>query len=172
MNISVNEEGSGIDWDNTIVMLDGKKVDYRLEDTEGRLIITTLPQAASTVNHKLTVKVTDNMRNWSEPFTLELQGEIPLIPSSYELFQNFPNPFNPETTIRFQIPEEGRVRIVIYSILGQYVRELLNDYKTVGVHEVVWDGCNDFGEQVSSGVYIYNFISESFHQTRKMILVK
>jgi hypothetical protein len=94
------------------------------------------------------------------------------IPTNYVLEQNYPNPFNPETTIRYGIPEAGTVRLTIYSIDGKVVNELADGFKEVGYHQVIWDGINDSGESVSSGIYIYRMEAGSFSKVRKMIFLK
>jgi len=95
-----------------------------------------------------------------------------LLPKTLELSQNYPNPFNPSTTIRFALPEEGRMKLVIYNVLGQKVKELVNEYRQAGYHEVIWSGKNETGAQVASGVYIYQIETVKGIQARKMLLIK
>ena len=99
-------------------------------------------------------------------------AENPEIPTTFAVAQNFPNPFNPTTAIKYQLPKSCRVRLVIYNLLGQKVRTLVNTRREAGYYQAVWDGRNDFGNQVSSGVYIYRFEGEGFIRTLKMILMK
>jgi len=94
------------------------------------------------------------------------------VPEEFALEQNYPNPFNPSTTIAYQLPSAETVRITIYDLTGRQVRELLNENKNAGSYTVQWDGRNQIGEQVSSGVYIYQISSGQFSQTRKMVFVK
>ncbi len=94
------------------------------------------------------------------------------VPQGYQLYQNYPNPFNPETKIRFQLPENQRVRINIYNLLGQKVKTLVNQPYSQGLHTVQWNGDNDFGEQVASGIYIYRLRSEKFTKSYKCILLR
>jgi len=94
------------------------------------------------------------------------------IPLAYKLEQNFPNPFNPETRIYFEIPEAQQVKIVIYNVLGQKVRTLLNEGFTPGQHVVNWDGCDDSGVVVPTGIYIYRIKAGSFIAARKMMMMK
>ncbi|RKY83814.1 hypothetical protein DRQ09_09485, partial [candidate division KSB1 bacterium] len=77
------------------------------------------------------------------------------IPEKFDLFQNYPNPFNSETVIKFQLPEPGRVSLIIYNLLGQKIRTLVDSYKNSGYYSIKWDGKNDTGERVSSGIYFY-----------------
>ena len=97
---------------------------------------------------------------------------LELIPMQYSLYQNFPNPFNPVTEIQFDVPDVSAVDLVVYNLMGQQVRRLVNGEIQAGYHRVVWDGLNDRGEPVSTGVYIYSLTSPSFHNTKKMVLLK
>ncbi|MBD3384902.1 T9SS type A sorting domain-containing protein [candidate division KSB1 bacterium] len=94
------------------------------------------------------------------------------VPRDFELSQNFPNPFNPTTMIRFQLPKPVRVRLDIYNIQGQLVNTLVDAIRETGYHELVWNGRNDAGELVSSGVYYYRLVADDFTMTRKMAFLK
>jgi hypothetical protein len=90
------------------------------------------------------------------------------IPTSYQLFQNFPNPFNPLTTIRFSLPESGSVKINVYNILGERVAQLVNTELNAGRHEIIFSGPN-----LASGVYIYTLdVQNKFFEAKKMLLLK
>ncbi len=95
-------------------------------------------------------------------------------PKSFSLSQNFPNPFNPCTSISFSGPESfsDRVSIKIYNLRGCLVRNLIDEVREAGSYSVFWDGTDDSGRQVSSGVYIYRLQAGEFVQTRKMVLLK
>ncbi|MBN1997133.1 T9SS type A sorting domain-containing protein [candidate division KSB1 bacterium] len=95
-----------------------------------------------------------------------------VVPKQYELAQNYPNPFNPETSIRFALPVNGSVDIDIFNSVGQKIRTLVSDKMTAGSHEVVWDGRNESGQKVSSGIYFYRLKTAQFNKTKKMIMVK
>jgi len=94
------------------------------------------------------------------------------IPADFRLEQNFPNPFNPETVVRYQLPRRERVRIGVYTLLGTRLRILADEIQEAGCREVVWDGTDDAGKAVSSGIYFYRLETEAFGQTRKMILIR
>jgi glycosidase len=94
------------------------------------------------------------------------------IPDNYNLFQNYPNPFNPSTTIRYSIVEPGNVSIKIYDVLGREIKTLVNEVKTAGTYSSTWNGDNDFGNKVSSGIYLFRMEAGLFVETRKMILLK
>jgi hypothetical protein len=94
------------------------------------------------------------------------------MPTSYTMEQNYPNPFNPETTIRYGIPEAGTIRLTVYNIEGRVIKHLDSGYKEAGYHKVNWDGENEYGKSVSSGVYIYRIEAGEFSNVRKMIFIK
>ena len=93
-------------------------------------------------------------------------------PTDYKLSQNYPNPFNPETTITYGLPIESHVTITIYSILGQRVKTLVDEMKSAGDFSVTWDGTNESGERVTSGMYIYSIEAGNFRLSRKLMLMK
>ncbi len=101
--------------------------------------------------------------------SVHVPGELPLAP---ELHANYPNPFNPVTTLRYDLPERANVELTIFDILGRQVRTLVQVMEEPGYKSVVWDGANDFGQQVSAGVYLYRIQAGDFTQTRKMLLIK
>ncbi len=94
------------------------------------------------------------------------------IPEKFELSQNFPNPFNPMTTIRYALPEKANVRLTIYNMLGKEVRTLVNEFEEAGYKSVIWDGLDQYGRSLSTGVYIYRIQAGDFTQTRKMVFMK
>ena len=103
----------------------------------------------------------------------ELTGdEDPLPLAASYLDQNFPNPFNPSTSIRFGISAAGRVTLRIYDTAGRLVKELIDEQRGVGRHEEVWDGRDDRGNQVASGIYFYSLTTSEFRNTRKMLLLR
>ena len=91
---------------------------------------------------------------------------------SNSLAQNYPNPFNPQTTIAFSIAERANVRVAVYNVNGALVRTLANESRAAGAYELTWDGRDDGGRQVASGVYFYRLTAGSFTQTKKMVLLK
>ena len=93
-------------------------------------------------------------------------------PLSFSLEQNFPNPFNPATTIRYSVPRSGSVRLVIYNLLGQSVRTLVDTPQSSGSYSVLWDGRNQAGTTVSSGIYIYRLTVGETTDSKRMTLLK
>jgi hypothetical protein len=98
-----------------------------------------------------------------------IDNEVVSNPVSFKLAQNFPNPFNPTTSIAYTVPA-GQVNLTIYNLLGQKVRTLVNKDVPAGVYEAVWDGADAAGNQVASGVYFYKLKSEAGELSKKMLL--
>ncbi len=90
----------------------------------------------------------------------------------FQLFQNYPNPFNPQTTIAYTLPKRTFVQLKIFDAFGQEVRTLANELQQAGAKSVVWDGKNDQGQLVSSGLYVYKILAEGFTQSSKAVLLK
>lgn len=106
---------------------------------------------------------------------LQDNPESPEVPEKYGLFQNYPNPFNPETEISFHLAEDAHVELNIYNVKGQLIKNLFEgQYKTDsdGILTRTWDGKDNNGNSVSSGVYYYKLITEKETQLRKMVLIK
>lgn len=94
------------------------------------------------------------------------------LPTAFSLSQNYPNPFNPTTNISYALPANAYVRLTIYNILGQKVKTLVNGEEMAGYKNVIWDGKNDRGQEVSSGIYFYRIKAGSFTKTAKMSMLK
>jgi len=92
--------------------------------------------------------------------------------NDFELKQNYPNPFNPTTTIEYNLPTSSGVKISIYNVLGKEIRTLVDDNKSAGNHRVIWDGTDNSGRSVSSGIYFYQMISKNFSQVKRLALQK
>jgi hypothetical protein len=99
-----------------------------------------------------------------ENLVLETNG---IIPKTYELSQNYPNPFNPVTTIKYQIPDDGLVKLIVFDVLGREVKTLVNSVQTAGVYEVRFDASS-----VASGVYFYRMTSGNFEDLKKLVVLK
>ena len=96
----------------------------------------------------------------------------PFTPEEFSLHQNYPNPFNPVTTLRYDLPENGHVNVIIYDMLGKQVKTLINQTQDAGYRSVIWDGTNDYGNPVSAGIYLYQIQAGEYMQTKKMVLLK
>jgi hypothetical protein len=93
-------------------------------------------------------------------------------PRAYALAQNYPNPFNPSTTIRFDMKEKGLVTVKIYDVAGRLVRTLVSEVKEAGAYSAVWDGRNNLGAHVASGIYFYKMEAKGFSATKKLVLLR
>ena len=119
----------------------------------------------------------DNNTGWAvgaNGLILKYQGvtsigeeRINRIPSEYFLSNNFPNPFNPSTTIRYSIPQSTNVTIKVFDILGNEIETLVNKEKPTGTYELTW-----YAENLPSGIYFYQLKSDNYLETKKMILLK
>ena len=95
-----------------------------------------------------------------------------VVPVEYALHQNFPNPFNPQTTIHYDLAKSVAVRLAIYDVNGQRIRALVEDVREMGAHTVLWDGRDDQGEDVASGVYFCRLHAGGFVDTKKLLFVR
>lgn len=94
------------------------------------------------------------------------------LPAFYGLSNNYPNPFNPVTIIKFSLAEPGYTTIDIFNILGQKITSLAAEYRQAGNHSVIWNGLNSSGEAVASGIYFYRLQSGDFIDSKKMTLLR
>jgi hypothetical protein len=100
------------------------------------------------------------------------EGDKPLVPYTFDLGQNYPNPFNPSTVINYSVEHKTEVELSVFNILGQHVATLVNEEMDAGVYQVVWDGNDESGHHVASGIYFYKMITKDFVETRKMVLMR
>jgi len=152
-------------------------------DEEGLLTILaekydfeTLPIQIVFNSRKPTIDIEMSMRSINtelfEDFRANKSLTIANIPDEYALFHNYPNPFNPSTMIEYALPQESKVYLVIYDILGRHVKTLVNQTQEAGFKSIRWNGKNDMGQQVSAGVYFFRIQAGHYMKTRKMILLK
>ncbi|MDO9576264.1 MAG: C25 family cysteine peptidase [Candidatus Cloacimonadales bacterium] len=145
-------------------------------DGSVEVLISFIPVEEINYNETITL-------NCDDPFNpvLEIElsgtGENPvgvgdILPAVTEVYQNFPNPFNPDTTIRYSVSEFAKVTISVYNIRGEKVRTLVDACQEPQWYEVVWNGCDDSNKTVSSGVYFYKFTAGRNSELRKMLLIK
>jgi len=108
----------------------------------------------------------------TEEYMRQHTNGIPLTPVEYSLEQNFPNPFNPSTEIRYSLSHSGMVRMDVVNVLGQKVKTLVQLEQPIGHYQVTWDGTTDAGTAVSSGVYFYRLTTEGFSSVRRLVLIR
>ena len=94
------------------------------------------------------------------------------MPDGFTLHQNYSNPFNPITTLRYDLPEDANVNITIYDIMGRVVKTMVNSQENAGFKSIQWNATNDKGSPVSAGLYLYTIQAGEFRQTKKMVLLK
>jgi hypothetical protein len=119
------------------------------------------------VSSKMQFKLLVGSKDFVEKTLAEMK------PESFELSQNFPNPFNSSTSISFKLPQESHIKIEIYNTVGQRIKNLVTGLYQTGVHTIIWDGADNSGQSVASGVYFYRMIAGSkVIQSKKMIIAK
>ncbi len=104
--------------------------------------------------------------------TVDIESESPATPTDFVVHQNYPNPFSATTQIDYVLPKAERVEIVVYNIVGQKVRTFAAENQGAGRHSVVWDGTDNAGARVTSGVYYYKVTAGDFTLTRSLMLIK
>jgi flagellar hook assembly protein FlgD len=128
-----------------------------------------------------TYKISDieentNIETFHPAITVMADGNIinhKDIPKVFALHTNYPNPFNPETTIEFDLPKDASLQLKIYDVTGKLVRTYADGERwDAGYHSVVWDGKDERGKSLSSGMYFYRMITDEFNQTKQMLLLK
>ena len=94
------------------------------------------------------------------------------LPLSFQVYQNYPNPFNPTTSLSYQLPDDGKVEVIIYDMMGKLIKNLANEKQSSGQNSIIWNATNNSGNQVSAGLYIYTVKTSNHKQSKKMLLVK
>lgn len=154
-----------LEWQITY---DKSDVDYPKDltiDTAGSVYITGSSEVWGQIQSLFVVKYSPVITDASD----NKQGIIPTI---WSLSQNYPNPFNPSTTIRFTLPISGHVSLEIFNILGQRVKTVMNENLSAGYQQITWDGTDQHGKQVASGIYFYRLQTNDFSETKKMVLMR
>ena len=122
----------------------------------------------------LSASVYDGKIAWYENLSTVgiVNNDLSVVPVKLLLYNNYPNPFNPITTIQYDLPEQSYVTITIYDILGRQIKILFDQTQDAGYKTVIWNATNDYGKPMSAGVYLFQIRSGEFFQTRKMLLLK
>ena len=180
-----SEEGVVLNW-STATELNNQGFEIeRSTGSQNWQKIGYVPGFGTTTEPRSYSFVDDNITNGTYSYRLkqidfdgsfaysdEVVVELDITPREYELFQNYPNPFNPSTNIEFQVPQADQVSLIIYDMLGQEIRTLFNDQVVPGRYTVQWDGMDNSGTLMSSGIYIYRITAGDFIESREMILMK
>jgi uncharacterized membrane protein len=155
-----------------------ESLNYSLDPNQ-TLTVTIHFLPTANISYSDVVTITSNDENNSEiQVTVNGVGDgvsndnnidIPLVT---ELQGNYPNPFNPETTVRYAVKENGQISLKIFNIKGQLVKTLVNQEVKAGYHQILWNGQDNFGTDVASGIYMYRLETKTYNQTKKMMLMK
>ncbi|MCA9731049.1 T9SS type A sorting domain-containing protein [candidate division KSB1 bacterium] len=187
-SVQITDGGVLLQWDESEDADFNYFAVYRAEEsgfapTEDNMIATLTGMSYTDANvvtgskYYYRVAAFDFSENQGE-MTAELTASITgvaaevALPTEFALMNNYPNPFNPETTIEYQLPEQGHVLLRVYSMLGTEVRTLVQGSKAAGSYSVVWDGRDNNGSVVPSGMYMYRIESGSFNAVKKMVMMK
>jgi len=135
-----------------------------------RVFMTQHNETVERINEFEVYAASGSLSKESEVAKSEVSEQLSV--NSYQLEQNYPNPFNPSTTISFALPEASAVSLMIFNSMGQLVRTLVRGEYASGKYELVWDGKNEHGEQMASGMYLYVIKAGAFTAQRKLILMK
>jgi len=184
-------EGSGAGWDPSFGTDDGGNID---EDPQFKVAYSSAPPLSlwssspaintgdnTAIPAGITTDIAGDPRIYDgivDMGAYEHQGfktdadDIPQVPDAFALYQNAPNPFNPTTTIRFDLPHAGHVRLTVYNIKGELVATLADGHMAEGQKEVIWTAKDDRGRSVTSGVYFYRIAAGDYIETRKMVLLR
>ena len=141
-------------------------------DTQATVILTSSFMPDSTYNWTVEVSDGDVITQSASEFSFWMGAVLALdaddlVPQQFALYQNYPNPFNPRTTLRFDLPEIGAVRLSIYDMLGREVAVLVERQLPAGYHHIAWDS-----ERQSSGIYIARLVTPEYTKSIKMVLLK
>lgn len=157
--------------DSIMVQLNIVHTYLEAESSTGRTVLTFQNQQNSIENHKQAIEKETELINMLMQKT-QNSGDIPIFDHEI-LYSNYPNPFNPTTTISFSIPADSKVGVSIYNIKGQKVKTLVNDELEKGLHKIIWDSTDNSGKSVSSGVYFYKLnVNGKDKAVRKCLLLK
>ncbi len=129
-------------------------------------------KANVTAGNKSQLRLSKALLSTSTSESIVVEGVDTVLPSSFQLSHNYPNPFNPSTVIEFSLTTTAKVKLNIYNILGQNVKSLINETMPAGAHQVVWDATNGEGQRIATGVYLYKLQVNDKSDTKKMMFLK
>ena len=175
---AVDPDGEALTYNLFILKVDIDSIVVAIEIPDTSVLIKA-PTYKDNGSYKVYVLAYDPWEAFSSSdtvnFTINLtqvgiKGD--LIPKVFALHQNYPNPFNPITTIKYDLPKDVYVKLVIYDLMGREVRTLVNEKQQAGYQSIIWDARNNYGMQVSSGYYICVMQAGEFRKNQKMVLMK
>ena len=184
--------GAIVSWENEVIHLADHDIYARIIDASGNaqgigsgILISMTPEMQN--QHVITADGNggailtwrdSRAAGWADIYAAKLTGAgytgigTPGLRDAGALAQNFPNPFNPSTTIQFALPDKQHVTLTVYSVQGRRIATLINESKEAGPHEVKWSGRDDDGRLMPSGVYFYRLEAGAINETRHMVLIK
>ncbi|MCX6162221.1 MAG: T9SS type A sorting domain-containing protein, partial [Ignavibacteriae bacterium] len=139
-------------------------VKIKIENIKGKLLRIKDNISGKILNQAVTEKTVITVNSPLSAFSIIADN---MIPTTYDLSQNYPNPFNPVTTIKYQIPKDGLVKLIIYDVLGREIKILVNEIKTAGYYDIKFDA-----SYLSSGIYFYRFYTGNYTSIKKMMVIK
>ena len=174
--ITTEWDGASLDFD----MDTKKEILVSFQNVRDSLTYTSHTWNATDAKYDTVVTKVENPKAWTflllENGTDQLDADEPMMfinPEEYRLAQNYPNPFNPNTTIEYTVPINRKVSVRVYNITGQLVNTLVdNQLVNAGTHKVVWNGKNNLGRQVATGMYLYSLEWAGMKKVKRMTLVK
>jgi hypothetical protein len=141
-------------------------------DSLGAIIVWSDSRNLDTGGRDIYMQGVDIDGNLYDVPTSIYHRSIERVPAQVKLYQNYPNPFNPITHIRYELSSSHKVSIHIYNVMGQKIKTFQSQNQNPGYHTVVWDGTNDTGQKVGSGIYYCRISAGSYSATKKMLLLK
>lgn len=172
-----NKFGSGLDLVNSSMKINGNAVDFSFDPGNSKIVFQTDKNSLNKLATNYVEIVVKDLAGNKSAVNFEFRANITSVEEHrnilrFELLQNYPNPFNPTTKIKFSIPKRTAVAVNIFDVKGSLVKKLFYGELESGIHEIVWDGKNNFGYKVASGVYFYQIKADGFNQVKKMQLIK
>ena len=150
-----------------------KDLCFTIVDIHRRMVINEFLRLGLAIEEKITNNYDLKLIAGDENYVMKMVDDILAdIPEEFTLGQNYPNPFNPTTNIDFALPISGNISLVIYNLMGQEVRTLISKNMKYGFHTILWNGLDQSGRPVSSGVYFSELRAKGFRQTKKMLMLK
>jgi glucuronoarabinoxylan endo-1,4-beta-xylanase len=147
------------------VAIDGKVTSNRWPIKEA--LVTFIDDVDTT---KKLSAITDNSGNYQIGLPTSIKSNNNNLPASFELAQNYPNPFSSSTAIQYNVKKQSDIKVTIYDMLGREVRKFRVGLQTAGTHKILWDGRNSFGQKVANGIYLYKVQAGSKSRVKKMVL--
>ena len=163
-NFNLQEESPCIDAGNAQIVINLSSLMLPGEMWMGDTIVDLTPEFYN--------GTAPDMGAYESPYTTSLAMSDVLLPLNFRLYFTYPNPFNPVTTLRYDLPKNSLVNITIYDMMGRVVKTIVNDQQMAGYRSIQWNATNNNGSPVSAGMYLYMIQAGEFRQTKKMILLK